>query len=219
MSGARALTPTEIPLLLSAARTPKSAAFLLLGISTGFRCRELLCLRFSDVSYAGQPAYSVTVPRRLMKNGRSATRRRSAQGRTVPLNAHARAAIALLLREAPPPTRYLFASRVGGNRPVTVQMAIKWVRTMATDAGIDPRRVTTHSLRKTFAMRLHDITGSVVAVSRGLGHRSLEVTAAYLDIEQQQVDDAVLAMAAGPVLAAPADFLPASCAVPAALTA
>jgi integrase len=90
---------------------------------------------------------------------------------------------------------------------------------MAVDAGIDPRRVSTHSLRKTFATRVHDFTGSVVAVSRALGHRSLEVTAAYLDLEQQQVDDAVLAMAAGPVLAAPADFLPPSCAVPAALTA
>jgi integrase/recombinase XerD len=219
MSGARALTPTEIPALLATARTPKPAAFLLLGISTGFRCSELLSLRFSDVSFAGQPAHTVTVARRRMKNGRSASRRRSAQGRTVVLNAHARAAIALLLRDNPPPTRYLFASRVGTNRPVTVQMAIKWIRQMAVDAGIDPRRVSTHSLRKTFATRLLEITRSVVAVSRGLGHRSLEVTAAYLDLEQQQVDDAVLAMAAGPVLAAPADLVPPSFAVPAALTA
>jgi integrase/recombinase XerD len=222
MSGARALTPTEIPLLLAAARTPKAAAFLLLGISTGYRCSELLSLRFSDVSFAGQPACSVTVARRRMKNGRSPTRRRSAHGRTVPLNAHARAAIALLLREDPPPGRHLFASRVGANRAVTVQMAIKWIRQMAVDAGIDPRRVTTHSLRKTFAIRLHDITRSVVAVSRCLGHRSLEVTAAYLDLEQQQVDEAVLAMAAGPALATPVDVLAlpgGSSAVSVALTA
>lgn len=154
-----------------------------------------------------------------MKNGRSVTRRRSAQSRTVPLNADARAAIALLLRDNPPPNRYLFRSRVGGNRPVTVQMAIKWIRQMAVDAGIDPRRVTTHSLRKTFATRLHEITGSVVAVSRGLGHRSLEVTAAYLDLEQRQVDDAVLAMAAAPMMPQSAEILPSPAAMPVALTA
>jgi integrase len=182
--------------MIAAARTPQVAAYLILGAATGFRCSELLSLRYCDVAFDGRPATTVSVPRRRMKNGRSQLRRRSAQGRSVPLNADAQAAVAMLLRDNPPPGRYLFASRVDPNRPIRVQTAILWLRQTAIGAGIDPRRVTTHSLRKAFSHRLLEITGSVVAVSRGLGHRSLEVTAAYLDVEEATVNDAILAMSA-----------------------
>jgi integrase len=198
MCAARALSPNEITAMLTAARSAKAAGMVLLGVSTGYRISELLSLRVRDVWFAGRPADEVTIARRQMKFGRGC-RRRSVRARTVPLNADAKRAVLTLVGADPEPARFLFRSQKGRNRAIRPKQAIRLIRQMAADAGIDARRVTTHSLRKTFARRLYDLTNhDLEAVRHGLGHRSVETSRLYLELEETVVTTAILAMSLVP---------------------
>ena len=59
-----------------------------------------------------------------------------------------------------------------------------WIRSI----GLDPSSFGTHSLRRTKATLIYRRTGNLRAVQLLLGHRKIESTVRYLDIE---VDDAL----------------------------
>ena len=181
--------------MMAAAPSRMAAGLIGLGASTGYRVSELLLIKVGMAFHGGEPASTLCLARRAMKFGRSASRNRTVYGRTVPLNADAKAAIRLLVGSDPNPHRYLFQSRKGTNRPIRVHHAIRLIHETARRAAIDPHRVTTHALRKTFAARLYAMTGhDLDAVRHALGHRSVETTRRYLDLDEARVCAAILAM-------------------------
>lgn len=175
----------------------RNRCLFLLGLYSGFRISELLSLRVGDVVRNGQVLQRVQVQRRNMKGKRSS--------REVPLNVHARWALAAWLpllfrwRGAQSDT-FVFQSLQGG--PITRRQASRIMLHLAETLDWAPR-IGTHSLRKTFAREVYTRACAawrpgqelpVRIVMKALGHRSVDVTEAYLSLDVAMVDHAVLSL-------------------------
>lgn len=86
------------------------------------------------------------------------------------------------------PGDFLFASHGNQQRCITTRQYARLVFQWTSNAGLDPNRFGTHSLRRTKATLIYRRTGNLRAVQLLLGHKKIESTARYLGIE---VDDAL----------------------------
>lgn len=81
---------------------------------------------------------------------------------------------------------YLFKSRQGLNKPIKVDMAYK---IMTKIGDLFRVRMSCHTLRKTGAMRVYDISGhDMVAVTAFLGHEDATSAMKYLDLTKERRD-------------------------------
>ena len=194
MKGTRPLTQPEIQAVLKSFRGKYEArdrALFLLGLKSGLRISELLSLRVGDVLEYGALSERISVERRATKGRR--------EGRTVLLHPEAKEAIELWLRELEAegrlePDQFLFPSRKGQNRPVSRVHAWRVLRRAYTENEL-PGKLGTHSMRKTFASRVYEALGrDLVKTQRALGHRNINSTAAYLSFNEEEIDQAILAI-------------------------
>jgi integrase/recombinase XerD len=168
---AEPLTPGEVQALLGAcshrsASGIRNRALITLLYRSGLRITELLALRPSDVNL---DKHSIRLAH--TKSGEAQTR-----------GFHPSADDALMrwydCRQGVGRDSRLFCTLVGG------RLSADYVRGMlhrlARQAGID-KRVAPHQLRHTFAMELEQAGTPVTVTSKLLGHKSIAVTAAYLD--------------------------------------
>ena len=79
-------------------------------------------------------------------------------------------------------TDYLFSSR-GGNRPMSTRQLSYLVKLWITEAGLDPKRYSVESLRRTKALHILRGTGDLQALRALLGHVQIESTARYLGLK------------------------------------
>lgn len=87
---------------------------------------------------------------------------------------------------------FLFKSREGGNRALSRTMAWIMLDEAYAACGLDGK-LGTHSMRKTFAERVHEKLGrDIFKTQKALGHKSLNSTASYLSVAQQEIDEAIL---------------------------
>lgn len=82
----------------------------------------------------------------------------------------------------------LFSPRRGGNRALSARQYERLVKDWVHLCGLNPMKYGTHSLRRTKVALLYKQTGNLRAAQLLLGHKSIENTARYLGIEQ---DDAL----------------------------
>ena len=143
----------------------------------------------------------MTVQRSALKGGRG-VRRAGVRSRTVPINGAARAALHEYIRWREQqslgplaPQAALFLS------PQTGTGLTRWrlnqlVHLVVAAAGLsDSSRFGTHSLRKTFAMKVHLAGGRDINLTRAaMGHRHLSTTQAYLEVDAEEVRGAILAI-------------------------
>ena len=118
----------------------------------------------------------------------------------MPVNKDGRAAIENLItwhREkynATHGSRPLFPSR---HQSGTVQMhrqtAHQMLKKAFIAAGLNGK-ITTHSLRKSFAQRVYEQSGDIYLVKELLGHRNVATTQAYLGVNYADACDAVEAI-------------------------
>ena len=168
----RSLSDAEIANVLERLTSLRDKCLFILGVKTGFRISEILSLTPADVQ-----GDTITVRRCNMKGKRSS--------RSVPLHPIAKAAVKAYLDALGCPPLRLF--------PMTRQHARRIISGAAKAAGL-AGCISTHSMRKTFGMRVYQVTGkNVVAAQRALGHASLASTSHYLSIGQDEVDAAILA--------------------------
>jgi len=160
----------------------------ILGCCTGYRIAELLSLRVSDVWISGRVVDRVEVSARFCKR-----RKRS---RTVAVNEQAREALAMWLshlRRRPgfEPSRTLWPGRRTAWRPIT-NHSFRWALKQASRrAGVN-RRVSTHTMRKTFAAGVWLATEKDIRQTQmALGHESISSTACYLSSCDDAVETAV----------------------------
>ena len=136
--------------------------------ATGLRISELLALPHTALS--GDAAM-------LLVRGKGG------KERIVPLSDAGRAAAAALAAANPKGARFLFATRAG-NRPIKRQAFDRLLKQTASEAGLDPVRVSPHVLRHSFASHL---------LARGADLRSLQLLLGHADIATTQIYTHILA--------------------------
>lgn len=182
---------------------PRDRALVELGVQTGLRLSELLRLKVQDVWKNGAPLPILRVSRRNLKGGRG-VRARSVSSRTIPINARAREALgAHLGRGEQLPAAPLFPSRnAAGTVPLCRRQAIRIIRKIFLDAGLDPHRVWSgHSLRKRFVRGIFDQTGNINIARQAVGHRWITTTQLYLGLEEEEAYVAIQRLGEAPALA------------------
>jgi site-specific recombinase XerD len=191
MKGCRPLTRIEVKQVLKTGNSPRENALLTLGFSTGYRISELLSLKISDVATAtGEIFHSVYV--RKTKNG---------EGRSVPLNTDSRKSLKRLvakLFEAGHDTNApLFSGRKNkGRRAISRQHAWRLIKKLFELAKVVGGKLATHSLRKTFALRMKEaLKGDLQQIQAALGHKSIASTIAYLSFDIGNVNRAIQELA------------------------
>ena len=189
------LTEEEVDRLLAAARkSGRSAAdrtrntcLMELLYATGMRVSELVGLPIS--STRGDPRLLLI----LGKGGKE---------RMVPLSPPARAALAdwLEVRDAQDsagrdrrmaPSRFLFPSRgVAGH--LTRHRFYLLIKEFAVAGGVDPSKVTPHTLRHAFATHLLAHGADLRAIQTMLGHADVATTEIYTHVLEERLTALVL---------------------------
>lgn len=156
MKGCRPLTSDEVRRVLGAFQgryKDRNAALFVLGVCTGFRISELLSVRVKDVIQYGKVSGRLRVQRGNMK-GKKASR-------DVELTKPAEKALLKWIKGGLwanghiEPDTFVFRSQVGRNRPITRRQAARILEVnFRCNQMSGP--LATHSMRKTFADKMHD---------------------------------------------------------------
>lgn len=196
MKGCRDLTDNEYQSLMdyfTRENKLRSKALFAIQRWAGYRISEVLSLKVEDVFHVTGDSIEVVdrihVDRKHMKGSRSPRR----------MPVHERLEEVLLeyiaelsAREGFTPGWHLFKSRKGENKPISYVQA--WRILKKAYKALDIREnVATHSLRKTFAKSVYENTDrDIVATMEIMDHTSPQTTLAYLSVNQQKLEQAVL---------------------------
>lgn len=191
----KTLTHDEVDRLLDAARTKgrslqdrtRNRALCELLYATGMRVSELV----------GLPAAAVRGdPKMILVRGKGG------KERMVPLSAPARAAVAewLAIRDAAEaearrkgatPSRFLFPGP-GADGHLTRQHFYLLIKDIAVAGGVDPSRVTPHTLRHAFATHLLAGGADLRVIQTLLGHADVATTEIYTHVLDDHLKALVL---------------------------
>lgn len=157
---ARPFTETEYATLFAHFRTrrmTRNAALLVVGCACGYRIEAFLSITVGQVWSGTEVVREITIARRFLKGGHGAYKR-SVRGRRIPFSDAVRAAIAEHLAtigttdlDGP-----LFATARANAGGMHRSQAFRTLVSACDACGIDSTRVSTHSLRKTFARRVYE---------------------------------------------------------------
>ncbi|WP_323042565.1 site-specific tyrosine recombinase XerD [Gemmobacter sp.] len=187
----KTLSEPEVTALLDAARghgrapedRVRNTCLMEMLYATGMRVSELVSLPVATVR--GDPAMILI-------------RGKGGKERLVPLSTPARAALAdwLALRDAAETagrakSRHLFPSRSAEGHLTRLRF-YALVKELALVAGLDPVRVTPHTLRHAFATHLLAHGADLRAIQTLLGHADLATTEIYTHVLEDRLRDLVL---------------------------
>lgn len=176
----------------------RDAALLALGCGTGFRIQELLAVTVGHVWQRETVAAEITLARRDLKGGQGAYRR-AVRSRRVPLGEGVRKALAahLVVIGVDDPAHPLFGTSRSNGTGMDRSQAFRTLVNACAACGIDTARISTHSMRKTFAGRVYKASGhDLIRTQRALGHSSPVTTARYLETDSDALDRLILDIAA-----------------------
>jgi len=89
-------------------------------------------------------------------------------------------------------TDYVFPGRGDGRpRPMSGRQMHRLLKSWLTEAGVDPNKYGTESLRRTKALHILNCTGDLETVRVLLGHEKIESTAHYLSIAKRSKSDPI----------------------------
>jgi integrase len=199
---ARPFTESEFSLLTShfaAAGNTRNLLLLKLGCGTSYRISELLDLRVRDVWTCPEVAKELTIARRNLKGGRGAYHR-SIRGRRVPLcriGERGDSGAPGEDRDGQARPGALFSTKQAQGEPRDRSAVYRVLTEACRRCGIDPTRISTHSLRKTFVGRIYKASShDLIATQRIVGHTGPATTARYLETDSAQLDALMLSVAA-----------------------
>jgi integrase len=178
MAGAKPLNNEEVESILNNLKGPRNKALFVFGLKTGFRISEILSVRVQDVVQYGKITDSITVSRANMKGQKSS--------RSVVMNPDLKAALEAMRVQNMNPGDHLF--------PFKLRHAAKILKAATQKAQV-MGKVSTHSMRKTFAKKVHAIFNNDIAkTQKAIGHKSLSSTVHYLQFDQPEIDSAILSI-------------------------
>lgn len=199
------LHPAEEKQLLQAinAWPLRDRSLIELGLRTGFRASELSSLTVGQVWDGHRVADELTVSRRNLKGGRG-QRRRAVRSRTVPLGDSPKAILHEYLTsrirtqggESIQPSEPLFKSAKTSPRGLAPWMINHLVKRACALAGLPQNgRYGSHSLRKSFCLRIYKASGNDINLTRAaMGHSDVGITQRYLSVSDDEVRSAILAI-------------------------
>lgn len=156
----------------------RDLALFNLAIDSKLRACDLVKLRVSDVSHAGQMASRAIVVQqkthRPVQFEITQMTRESVQ--------------AWIARVGLRPSDYLFPSRINDSPHLSTRQYARIVHHWVEEIGLESGSYGTHTMRRTKASLIYRRTRNLRAVQLLLGHTKLESTVCYLGIE---VDDAL----------------------------
>ena len=172
-------TPEQVYIirqLLHAEGHLRDLALFNTAIDTLLRASDLLTLKVEDVTdHHGTVVDECTV----RQHKTNATH-------TVLLLEHSRHALeAWLTASRKQPWDYLFTAQ-GKPTPISRVHYSKLVKKWASYARLDPRKYSTHSLRRTKSSVVYQRTGNLEVCRQILGHHSIANTALYLGVDKRQ---------------------------------
>jgi integrase/recombinase XerD len=189
------LSPQEVDRLLDAARNSgrslqdrlRNTCLMELLYATGMRVSELVSLPVSATR--GDPRLLLI----MGKGGKE---------RLVPLSPPARAALTewLLMRDKIdaeaqekklPASRFLFPSR-GASGYLTRHRFYLMIKEFSVTAGVDPTKVTPHTLRHAFATHLLANGADLRSIQTMLGHADVATTEIYTHVLEARLSELVL---------------------------
>jgi len=194
MKGCRPLSNEEVEIVAQSFGSrfaQRDKALFILGVKSGFRISELLSLRLGDVMKKGKMVERVTVQRRHMK--------KKVEGRTVVLHEQAKKAVQEWVQElqnagCADENSPLFPSRQGGRKAMS-RVRAHQILTEAFETNELSGKVSTHSMRKTFANKVYNaLGGDLVKTQRALGHKNVNSTVSYLSFKEEEIDEAILSI-------------------------
>lgn len=188
----KTLSHGEVDALLGAARsaskdTLRTTCMMELLYATGMRVTELVSLPV---------AAARGDPRMLLVRGKGD------KERMVPLSPPARAAVSHWLAErdavedaafkdGTPWSKFMFPSR-GKLGHITRQSFFTLIKSLATAGGVDPAKVTPHTLRHAFATHLLAGGADLRSIQTLLGHADVATTEIYTHVLDERLKELVL---------------------------
>jgi integrase len=154
----------------------------IVGINIGLRISDLLSLTYQDLENESL----------ILIEGKTGKKR------TIRINNNIREALSLLKKVTGKSQGLLFVSR--NNGLYSVQYINRWLKSTYGTNGPKKNKlkISTHSLRKTFARRAYESANNkesaLVFLSEIFNHSSLAITKKYLGIRQEELDDVYLSL-------------------------
>jgi len=191
MRGCRSLTDSEVAAALSAIDGPharRDKALFLVCVRAGLRIEEALGLRIRD-AWDGDPLPRIHLPRCICKG--------KWKGGSLPLHREAAEAIAAYLNTERPGARAdepLFLSRKSRSMaPMDPSAGWRRFKRIFSKAGIRGGTLATHTGRKTFCRRVHDLTGHDLIATAAAMRSTVGSVISYLQADSARVESAILA--------------------------
>ena len=193
MNGSRPFKPDEIFHLLKAATNPRDKCLILFGIATGFRIAEILSIRISDICTPSLvPRSSIHLKVKSKKKTKSG-KPKPPKYRGCAIGDSLRNVIAqwIKIHPSPEPDSFLFCRQHGDpTAAISERHANRILKQLCDAAGIDPYKISTHSMRKTFAKNANEaFEGDLLMVQKALAHKSPASTVAYLETMNEKIED------------------------------
>jgi integrase len=178
----KVIAPSEVERLLNACKLGvrverRSRAMLECMYLAGLRVSEVCALRPEDVNFTGG------FPHLHVEHGKGNRRR------NVPIGPRLRQRLMAWDDERDPDVGTFFHTRPGG--PVSTRYMRRVVNRLCERAGLDPMKVSPHTLRHCYATERLESDYTVRDVQQLLGHKSLNTTMVYLHVRNQELVTAV----------------------------
>jgi integrase/recombinase XerD len=183
----KVLSEAEVEGLLAEARTydgpegTRLVALMELLYATGLRVTELLTLPF-PILREGADFIIVT--------GKGGRERMVPLSEPVVVALRAYEVVRTRFIKRPVDDKWLFPSRASGGH-LTRQRFSQLVKELAAGAGIDPSKVSPHTLRHAFASHLLANGADLRAVQKMLGHADISTTQIYTHVLQKRLQEFV----------------------------
>lgn len=174
----------------------RNVALFLLDIATGYRVQDVIDLTVADIQNALENGYFEIQEKKQYNAWITHVKNNPKSLKKIPEKRKHDIVSQLetILKKyikGKKKSEYAFPSQKGeGSKYITAQTYSDILKKVAEDKEINLKNISGHSLRKTYARRIHEETKSLEYVRIALGHLSIEVTKRYLGLEDEVKESA-----------------------------
>ena len=152
------------------------------GVDTMLRASDILNLRVIDVAdHNGDIIEEFSIRQKKTK-----------QTHVVALSHHSRESLKNWIRAVNKTSEEFLFTSIGNRNnggPLSRNQYANLVKKWATHARLDPKKHSTHSMRRSKSAAVYEATHNLRACQHLLGHKSIASTASYLAVDQREALD------------------------------